>query len=118
MSIERRHTGPRMSQVVIHNRTVYLSGQVATNAPGKSVREQTLDILSIIDGLLGEANSDKSLVLSATVWLTDMGTFGEMNQVWEGWIVPGKPPARATVESPHLAAPEYKIEIALIAAQQ
>ena len=65
--------------------------------------------------LLKEAGSDKSKLLSATIWLTDMGTFGEMNAVWEGWVVPGQTPARATVEA-KLAAADYKVEIAIIAA--
>jgi enamine deaminase RidA (YjgF/YER057c/UK114 family) len=117
MSIERKHTGPRMSQVVIHNKTVYLAGQVASGAPGKSVTEQTKDILARIDGLLGEANTDKSKLLSATIWLTDMATFSEMNNVWDAWVVSGATPARATVVSPQLASTEFAIEIAVIAAQ-
>jgi enamine deaminase RidA (YjgF/YER057c/UK114 family) len=117
MPIERLHKGPRMSQVVIHNGTVYLAGQVAANAPGKSVTEQAKDILSIIDTLLAEAKTDKSRVLSATIWLTDMGAFAEMNKVWDQWVAPGASPARATVQSAQLASPEYKIEIAVIAAQ-
>jgi enamine deaminase RidA (YjgF/YER057c/UK114 family) len=117
MPIERLHRGPRMSQVVIHNKTVYLAGQVAANAPGQGVAEQTKDILATIDALLSEAKSDKSKILSATIWLTNMGTFAEMNQVWDKWVAPGSTPARATVLSAQLAAPEYKIEIAVIAAQ-
>jgi enamine deaminase RidA (YjgF/YER057c/UK114 family) len=117
MSIERIQTGPRMSQAVIHNQTVYLAGQVASGAPGGSVAEQTRNILSKIDALLAEAKTDKSKILSATIWLTDMSTFSEMNGVWEGWVVPGATPARATVASPHLAAPDFQVEIAVIAAQ-
>jgi enamine deaminase RidA (YjgF/YER057c/UK114 family) len=117
MSIERLHCGPRMSQVVIHDKTVYLAGQVANHAEGKSVAEQTREILSLIDVLLGEAKTDKSKLLSATIWLTDMTTFDEMNGVWEGWIVPGAAPARATVLSPALAGTPYKIEIGIIAAR-
>jgi enamine deaminase RidA (YjgF/YER057c/UK114 family) len=117
MSIERKHSGPRMSQVVIHNKTVYLAGQVASGAPGKSVKEQTKDILSTIDSLLAEAGTDKTKVLSTTIWLTDMATFGEMNAVWDTWVAPGATPARATVVSPKLAAPEFSIEISVIAAQ-
>lgn len=117
MSIERKHVGPRMSQAVIHNKTVYLAGQVAAGAAGKSVAEQTKDILSTIDALLAEAKTDKTRLLSATIWLTDMSTFGQMNGVWDTWVVPGATPARATVVSAQLAAPEYAIEIALIAAQ-
>jgi enamine deaminase RidA (YjgF/YER057c/UK114 family) len=106
-----------MSQCVIHNKTVYLAGQVAAGAPGKNVAEQTTDILATIDTLLAEAKTDKSRVLSATIWLTDMSTFSEMNRVWDRWVVPGATPARATVLSAQLAAPEFKIEIAVIAAQ-
>jgi enamine deaminase RidA (YjgF/YER057c/UK114 family) len=117
MSIERLHVGPRMSQVVIHNKTVYLAGQVAENAHGKSVAEQTQEIVATIDSLLAEAKTDKSKLLSATIWLTDMATFGEMNTVWEKWVVPGATPARATVLSTKLAGSEYRIEISVIAAQ-
>jgi enamine deaminase RidA (YjgF/YER057c/UK114 family) len=117
MSIERMQTGPRMSQVVIHNQTVYLAGQVASGAPGGSVTEQTKDVLSKIDALLVAAGTDKSKILSATIWLTDMSTFAEMNGVWEAWVAPGATPARATVASPQLASPEFKVEIAVIAAQ-
>jgi enamine deaminase RidA (YjgF/YER057c/UK114 family) len=117
MSIERKHVGPRMSQAVIHNKTVYLAGQVASGAAGKSVTEQTKDILASIDALLAEAKTDKSRLLSATIWLTDIARFAEMNAVWDTWVVPGQTPARATVVSAQLAAPQYAIEIAVIAAQ-
>jgi enamine deaminase RidA (YjgF/YER057c/UK114 family) len=117
MSIERLHCGPRMSQVVIHGNTVYLAGQVADHAEGTSVAEQTLEILSTIDALLAEAKTDKSKILSATIWLTDMATFDDMNGVWERWILPGAAPARATVLSPKLAGSAYKIEIAAVAAR-
>jgi enamine deaminase RidA (YjgF/YER057c/UK114 family) len=117
MSIERIQSGARMSQVVIHNQTIYLAGQVASGAPGGDVAEQTKDILSKIDALLAQARSDKSEILSATIWLTDMSTFGEMNGVWESWVVAGATPARATVTSPQLASPEFKVEISIIAMQ-
>ena len=117
MSIERIHCGPRMSQAVTHNGVVYLAGQVAATTKGGSVAAQTKEILSLIDALLAAAKSDKSRILSATIWLTDMGSFGEMNGVWESWVVPGATPARATVKSSELAGPDYQIEIAVIAAQ-
>jgi enamine deaminase RidA (YjgF/YER057c/UK114 family) len=114
MTIKRIQTGPRMSQAVIHNKTVYLAGQVAT---GSSVAIQTKEILASIDALLAEAGTDKGRLLQATIWLTDMATFAEMNAVWQSWVVPGATPARATVVSPHLASTEFKIEIAVVAAQ-
>lgn len=116
MSIKRLHVGPRMSQAVIHGSVAYLAGQVAGNAKGKSVTEQTKDILQAIDGLLKEAGTDKSKLLTAQIWLTDMSTFAEMNAVWDGWVSAGNTPARATVQSPALAAPGYDVEIMVTAA--
>jgi enamine deaminase RidA (YjgF/YER057c/UK114 family) len=117
MSVERIESGPRMSQAVIHNKTVYLAGQVAENARGTGVAAQTEEILESIDALLAQARTDKSHLLSATIWLTDMTTFAEMNKVWEQWVVAGATPARATVLSQQLAGSDYKIEISVIAAQ-
>ena len=113
--IKRLSAGPRMSQGVIHGNTVYLAGQVALGAPGASVAEQTQDILSRIDALLAEAGTDKTRILSATIWLADIANFAELNGVWDAWIVPGQTPARACVES-RLATPDFTVEIGVIAA--
>ena len=115
MSIQRLQTGERMSQVVIHGNTVYTAGQVALDAPGEPVTDQTRDILKRIDSLLAQAGSDKSRLLSATIWISDMSTFGEMNAVWDAWVAPGAAPARACVEA-KLATPQFTVEIAVIAA--
>ena len=116
MSIQRIAVGPRMSKAVVHGDTVYLAGQVADKAAGKSVAEQTADILGIIDGLLAEAGTDKSKLLMVNIWLSDMSTFAEMNGVWDTWVVAGQTPGRATVEA-KLAAPQFTVEIAVIAAK-
>ena len=116
MSVTRHDIGPRMSQAVVHGNTVYLAGIVARDAPGKSVTEQTKNILSLIDGYLAKAGTDKSKVLSANIWITDMKTFGEMNAVWDAWVAPGHTPSRATVEA-KLASPDYKVEIMVVAAK-
>jgi enamine deaminase RidA (YjgF/YER057c/UK114 family) len=113
--IKRIQPGPRMSQAVVHGNTIYLAGQVAQGAPGGSFAEQTRDILGRIDSLLAEAGSDKSKLLSATIWLSDIRGFAEMNEVWDAWVVPGSTPARATVEA-KLATPQYTVEIGVIAA--
>ncbi|WP_269931685.1 RidA family protein [Aminobacter sp. HY435] len=113
MSIRRIDVGPRMSQIVIHNNTVYLAGQVG--APGESVAAQTKAILAEIDALLAKAGTDKTKILQAIIWLDDMSTFAEMNSVWDGWVPQGNTPARATGEA-KLAAPEYKVEIIVTAA--
>ena len=114
MSIQRHEVGARMSKAVVHGNTVYLAGIVADAAKGKSVTEQTKDILAQIDGLLAKAGSDKSKLLTANIWITDMATFAEMNAVWDAWVSPGNTPARATVEA-KLAAPQYNVEIMVVA---
>ena len=116
MSIERLHSGDRMSQVVIHGDTVYLAGQVASGAPGGTVTEQTQDILNRIDGYLAEAGTDKSKLLSATLWITDMADFAEMNAVWDAWVSPGNAPCRACTEA-KLASDKYNVEIMVTVAK-
>ena len=100
MTIQRFDTGPRMSQVVVHGDTVYLAGIVASNTAGESVTKQTHEVLSIIDSHLAKAGSDKSRLLSATIYLTDMTTFGEMNAVWDAWVSPAYFPARSNLPHP------------------
>jgi enamine deaminase RidA (YjgF/YER057c/UK114 family) len=116
MSIRRIGTGARMSQAVVHGDTVYVAGQVANTKKGQSVTEQTREILAQIDGLLAEAGTDKSKLLSATIYLADIARFAEMNAVWDAWVSPGNTPARAAVEA-RLAAPDYTVEIVVVAAR-
>jgi enamine deaminase RidA (YjgF/YER057c/UK114 family) len=112
--LKRLETGPRMSQAVIHGNTVYLAGQVADDTSA-DVTGQTRQVLATIDRLLAAAGSDKTRVLSATVYLADIGTFAAMNAAWDGWVAAGHAPARATVEAA-LASPAYKVEIVVTAA--
>lgn len=113
--IRRIEPGPRMSEAVIHGGKIYTAGIVAGDAVGKSVFEQTKDILQQVDSILSTAGSDKTRILKANIWLTDISTFGQMNQAWDAWVVAGKTPARATVEA-KLAAPGYDVEIMVEAA--
>jgi enamine deaminase RidA (YjgF/YER057c/UK114 family) len=115
MTIKRFDVGPRMSQAVAYGNTVYLAGQVADD-PVPSVGEQTRQVLARIDRLLKDAGTDKTKLLSANIWLTDIGRFAEMNAVWDAWVSPGNTPARATVQAT-LAAPQFLVEIAVIAAR-
>ena len=114
MKIERHETGPRMSKAVIHGDTVYLAGIVADNPKGKSMAEQTSNILAQIDGFLALAGTNKTKLLSANIWITDMAHFAEMNTVWDAWVSPSNTPARATVEA-KLASPDYMVEIMVVA---
>lgn len=113
MSIKRFESGPRMSQAVAANGFVFLAGQVATD-PSANVEGQTRQVLGEIDRLLGAAGSSKERILSATIYLADVATFGEMNKAWEAWVSPTAKPARATVEA-KLVAPEYRVEIQVVA---
>ena len=106
----RIEPGPRMSEAVIYGDRIYTAGIVADKAAGKSVREQTADILEQIDAILQKAGSDKTRILKANIWLSDIGAFAQMNEAWDAWAVPGKTPARATVEA-KLAGTAWGVEI-------
>lgn len=112
MTIKRIGPGARMSEAVIHGNTVYLAGQVGE---GTTVTEQSKSALAEIDRLLAAAGTDKSKLLQTIIYLSDMSTFGEMNAVWEAWIDPQNPPARATSQAA-LATPDYKVEFVVTAA--
>jgi enamine deaminase RidA (YjgF/YER057c/UK114 family) len=114
--ITRVHPGARATQINIHGDTIYLAGQVADRAQGASIADQTRDILSRIEELLAEVGSGKSKLLSATIYLADIGTFEEMNKVWDAWVAPGSAPGRATVQA-KLAFPHFGVEICAIAAR-
>jgi enamine deaminase RidA (YjgF/YER057c/UK114 family) len=113
MTIERMELSSRMSQAVRHGDTIYLAGQVGE---GADVTAQTKDMLAQVDRLLAANGSSKSHILSATVWMADMAQVAKMNAVWDAWIDPANPPARACVES-RLVAPEYLVEVMVIAAR-
>ncbi|MEX0340116.1 MAG: RidA family protein [Arenibacterium sp.] len=113
MSITRKHTGQRMSQIVQHGGTIYLAGQVGTL--DASVAQQTQDCLDKIDALLAEVGSDKTKLLQAVIWLADMSDFEEMNAVWDAWVPEGHAPARACGEA-KLARPGFTVEIIVTAA--
>lgn len=114
MEIKRLHVGPRMSDAVVHNSTVYLAGQVADD-PSEDAAGQTRQILAMIDRLLAECGSDKTRILSAQIFLADIKDFAAMNGQWDAWVPAGHTPARATVEA-RLATPQYLVEIKVIAA--
>lgn len=113
--IKRIEAGARMSEAVVYGGKVYLAGIVADQMVGKSVYEQTKEVLAQIDEILAKAGTDKTRILRANIWLTDIATFDQMNKAWDAWVVAGKTPARATVEA-KLAAKGYDVEIMLEAA--
>jgi enamine deaminase RidA (YjgF/YER057c/UK114 family) len=114
-SIQRIDAGSRMSEAVIYDGKIYLSGMVAERTIEQSAKEQTLEILEQIDQLLAKAHSNKTMILKANIWLSDISYFDEMNEIWDQWVVKGQAPVRATVEA-KLASPKYKVEIMVEAA--
>jgi enamine deaminase RidA (YjgF/YER057c/UK114 family) len=114
MSITRTHPSERASKIVIHNGTIYLSGQVANDVT-VGIQEQTKDCTDEIDALLAEAGSDKDHILSATVFLRDMKDFAAMNDIWNAWVADCGKPARACVAA-EMARREILVEICIVAA--
>jgi enamine deaminase RidA (YjgF/YER057c/UK114 family) len=112
--IKRVQAGSRMSQAVIHGDTIYIAGQVADDR-NASLKVQTQQVLSKIDALLKSVGSDKSRLLSVSVFLPHIIDFDAMNRVYDSWIDKTNPPARACVEA-RLADPGLRIEVAAIAA--
>jgi len=114
-NIARFHVGHRLSDMAVYNGTVYLAGQVPTDGT-RDIRGQTEEVLSTVERLLGEAGSDKSRILIATIYLSDMADFGGMNEIWDGWVTEGSAPPRATVQA-KLARPDWRIEVVVVAAE-
>src|SRR5471032_1794622 len=114
MTIERIRPEPRMSDVVIHNDTVYYTA-VPENLDADA-KAQTAETLAIIDAVLIEAGSDKTKILDATFFLVHKEDFKAMNEAWDAWVSPGNAPVRCTVQA-NLMNPKYKIEIKIIAAR-
>lgn len=116
MEIKRLHVGKRLSEVAIHNNTVYLAGQIADDTSA-DIQGQTREVLSHVDRLLAEAGSDKTCILSCQIYIKDLADFAGMNEEWDAWVSPGHTPPRATVEA-RLADPNWLVEIVVIAAQR
>lgn len=119
MDIRRIETtqppGPRMSRAVVHGDRVYLAGLTASDTKA-DIKGQTQQVLAKIDQYLKEAGTDKSKLLQANLWIKDMALFADMNSIWNGWVDPQNPPARACVRA-DLARPEVLIEIMVTAAK-
>lgn len=116
MEIKRLHVGKALSEVAIHNGTVYLAGQIAEDLT-QDISGQTREVLGHVDRLLVEAGSDKTRILMCQIFLADLNDFEAMNVVWNDWVAEGNSPPRATVQA-KLAKPEWKVEIVVMAAQK
>ena len=116
MEIKRLYVGKRLSEVAIHNSTVYLAGQIAEDTT-QDIAGQTREVLGHVDRLLAESGSDKTCILSCQIYLADMAHFAGMNEEWDVWVPSGHTPPRATVEA-KLADPAVLVEIVVVAAQR
>ncbi|MCP5381901.1 MAG: RidA family protein [Kordiimonadaceae bacterium] len=114
MEIKRYNKNHRMSQIVTHENLIYLAGQVGY---GDTVTDQTKSVLASIDELLAEVDSDVSRILTATIWLASMDYYDEFNAVWDKWIDPENPPARACGET-RLATDDFLVEVIIVAAKK
>ncbi|HEV2608758.1 MAG TPA: RidA family protein [Noviherbaspirillum sp.] len=114
MDIKRFHVGKRLSEMAVHNGTVYLAGQIAEDTT-QNIAGQTREVLGHVDRLLAEAGSDKSRILMCQIYLADLKDFAEMNAAWDEWVADGHAPPRATVQA-QLAKPEWLVEIVVTAA--
>lgn len=112
--ITRYHEGPKLSRAVVHNGLVYLCGQVAKDYDA-DIKEQTRTMLERVDEHLAEAGTDRTKMLSATVYVRDITQAGEMNEVWGEWLGDGPRPARTCVQA-ELAKPTILVEITVTAA--
>jgi len=112
--IKRFDVGPRLSEMAIHNGTIYLAGQVPDGV-SLDIRDQMRQVLACVDALLARAGSDKSRILMAQIFLSNLEDIGGMNEVWDAWVVPGHTPPRATVQAA-LASPEWRVEVVITAA--
>ena len=112
--ITRIDGGPRMSEAVILGNRIYCSGMIPEDT-GLDITGQVQQALAEIDSLLAKGGSDKTKILSAVIWLSDIGDFAAMNKVWDAWVVPGQTPARATVQA-QINDPAMKVEIMVVAA--
>ncbi|MFN4014963.1 MAG: RidA family protein [Reyranella sp.] len=113
-TITRIDVGPRMSEAVTLGNRIYCSGMIPEDTSA-DITGQVQQALAEIDALLAKGGSDKSKILTATIWLSDIADFAAMNKVWDAWVVPGHTPARATVEA-RLNDPAMKVEIMVVAA--
>jgi enamine deaminase RidA (YjgF/YER057c/UK114 family) len=113
--IQRHHTNARMSKIVQHGGLIFLCGQTASGKAFADIESQTREVLVRIDTLLAEVGSERSHLLSATIYLKQIQDFAAMNTVWEAWLPAGAGPARTTVQA-NLASPDLLIEITVVAA--
>jgi enamine deaminase RidA (YjgF/YER057c/UK114 family) len=116
MALRRIEPGPYLSRAVVAGDFVFLAGLTAGDLAA-DVAGQTAQILTKIDHYLAEVGSDKAHLVSAQIWLRDIAKWGEMNDVWKGWIDKANPPARATVEA-RLAGDNILVEIMVTAVKK
>ena len=113
MTIQHYQPTARLSDATVANGFVFLAGQVPENEDA-DVTAQTANVLAQIDTLLQDLGSDKSKILEATIYITDLASYEGLNRAWDAWVPAGHAPARACVKA-DLANPDWLVEIKLTA---
>ena len=113
MMLQRIAAGDRMSQAIVANGFLFTAAQVARDL-GADVKTQTQQVLDKIDALLADANTDKTRVVSAAIWIADIADYAAVNEAWDAWVVKGQTPVRACVEA-KFSSPKIKVEIQIVA---
>lgn len=111
--IQRYEFATRINHAVKHNGVVYLTGQTGT--PGKSVTEQTKEVLDKIDNLLKLAGTDKSRILNVILWLDDMRDFDAVNELYDAWMPMDNASARSAGQV-RMTHPGMLVELIVTAA--
>jgi enamine deaminase RidA (YjgF/YER057c/UK114 family) len=114
-SIKRIDVKKRYSEIVIHNNTVYLSGQVPWLCENDDFTKQTEEVFRLIDEQLARAGSDKTKLLSLRIYIKDPNNYELMNSVFDNWIPDGCAPTRATIGNVIFPNPKWEIEVVAIA---
>jgi enamine deaminase RidA (YjgF/YER057c/UK114 family) len=116
MNIQRIDSKKRYSEIVIHNDTVYLSGQVPWKCEDSDFITQTEEVFNLIQEQLLKAGSDKTKLLSLRIYLRNPEDYELMNNVFDKWIPDGCAPTRATICNVKFPNPKWQIEVVGIAA--
>ena len=114
-AIVRHESKGILSSAVEYGNTVYLAGITADDQK-QDAKGQAAQILATIDRLLAKCGSDKSKVLTATIWVSDIRNRPAMNESWNAWTGGQNLPARACIES-KMADPNCLVEIQVVAAK-
>lgn len=114
MSVQRLHVSKRFSEIAIAGDLIHLAGQLATDV-NLDIKGQTQQTLDIIDQFLADAGSNKSHIMSVTIYLKDIERdYAAFNEVWDAWVEDIEALPRTCVEA-KLYDPRVLVELTVVA---